>query len=77
MNKMGKKKLLDKFIDLISSIFQPFILVLSATGMIKGLVALLGVFGLDEANSGFYAVLNAVGDGFFSISTYYYCTNSS
>ncbi|MDN6607934.1 MAG: beta-glucoside-specific PTS transporter subunit IIABC, partial [Tetragenococcus halophilus] len=61
----GQKKLLNNFIDLISSIFQPFILVLSATGMIKGLVALLGVFGLDEANSGFYAVLNAVGDGFF------------
>ncbi|AYW45960.1 beta-glucoside-specific PTS transporter subunit IIABC [Tetragenococcus koreensis] len=64
-NKNKDRTLLDKFIDLISGIFQPFILVLSATGMIKGLVALLGVFGLNEANSGFYAVLNAVGDGFF------------
>ncbi|MCF1584431.1 beta-glucoside-specific PTS transporter subunit IIABC [Tetragenococcus koreensis] len=64
-HKQGKRKLLDKFIDLISSIFQPFIVLLSATGMIKGIVALLGVFGLDETNSGFYAVLNAVGDGFF------------
>ncbi|AYW47810.1 hypothetical protein C7K38_05245 [Tetragenococcus osmophilus] len=59
------RKWLDKFIDLISGIFQPFIVVLSATGMIKGIVALLGVFGLNETNSGFYAVLNAVGDGFF------------
>ncbi|KFN89293.1 PTS system beta-glucoside-specific IIBCA component [Tetragenococcus muriaticus 3MR10-3] len=61
----NKRKPLDKFIDLISGIFQPFIVVLSATGMIKGIVALLGVFGLNETNSGFYAVLNAVGDGFF------------
>lgn len=64
-HKKNERKLLDKFIDLISGIFQPFIVVLSATGMIKGLVALLGVFGLDETNSGFYAVLNAIGDGFF------------
>lgn len=64
-HKQDERKLLDKFIDLISSIFQPFIVLLSATGMIKGIVALLGVFGLDETNSGFYAVLNAVGDGFF------------
>ncbi|MCO8292577.1 beta-glucoside-specific PTS transporter subunit IIABC [Tetragenococcus halophilus] len=64
-NENDDRKLLDKFIDMISGIFQPFIMVLSATGMIKGLVAILGVFGLDETNSGVFAILNAVGDGFF------------
>ncbi|MDN6639748.1 MAG: beta-glucoside-specific PTS transporter subunit IIABC [Tetragenococcus sp.] len=64
-NENDDRKLLDKFIDMISGIFQPFIMVLSATGMIKGLVAVLGVFGLNEANSGLFAILNAVGDGFF------------
>lgn len=64
-NENDDRKLLDKFIDMISGIFQPFIMVLSATGMIKVLVAILGVFGLNEANSGFFAILNAVGDGFF------------
>lgn len=57
--------ILDRFIDTLSGLFQPFLGVLAATGMIKGLVAILGVFGVTEANSGFAAVLQIVGDGFF------------
>ncbi|WP_051452881.1 PTS transporter subunit EIIB [Atopobacter phocae] len=57
--------LIDRFIDLISSLFLPFIAILSATGMIKGLVAILGAFGLNAQNSGVFSVFNAAGDAFF------------
>lgn len=56
---------LDRLIDTLSGLFQPFLGVLAATGMIKGIVAILAGFGLDAANSGFYAVLEMTGDGFF------------
>lgn len=54
----------DRFIDLMSGLFQPFLGVLSAAGIIKGLVALLGAIGVTQTN-GFYAILNAAGDGLF------------
>lgn len=60
-----KGNLVDRFIDFISSIFQPFLFALTATGMIKGVVALLGAFGLTTDNSGLVFVLNAAGDAFF------------
>ncbi len=56
--------MLDRLIDTLSSLFQPFLGALAATGIIKGLVALLGATGMTEAN-GVYALLNVVGDGFF------------
>ncbi|WP_347298091.1 beta-glucoside-specific PTS transporter subunit IIABC [Dolosigranulum savutiense] len=56
----------DKFVDLMSSLFQPFLGVLTATGIIKGLVALLGAIGSEGIkDSGIYILLNASGDGFF------------
>lgn len=58
--------LFDRFVDLMSGLFQPFLGVLAASGIIKGLVALLAAFGgagIEE--SGLYVVLNAAGDGFF------------
>lgn len=58
--------LLDRTIDLLSGLFQPFLGALAATGIIKGIVSLLGAFGLTEAN-GLYALLNVVGDGFFQL----------
>ncbi|AYW44846.1 beta-glucoside-specific PTS transporter subunit IIABC [Tetragenococcus koreensis] len=58
------RNVLDKFIDFISGVFQPFLMALAATGMIKGLVALLGTVGVDP-ESGLYQVLNFAGDGFF------------
>lgn len=58
------RNLMEKFIDFISGVFQPFLMPLAATGMIKGLVALLGTFGV-ESTSGLYQVLNFAGDGFF------------
>ncbi|MBZ6527475.1 PTS glucose transporter subunit IIA [Aerococcaceae bacterium DSM 111021] len=55
----------DRFIDLISGLFQPFLGVLAATGMIKGVVAILAAMGMSAETSGLYAILNAAGDAFF------------
>lgn len=53
------------FIDIISGVFSPTIGVLAATGMIKGLLALLAYFEILTADSGTYQLLYAVSDGFF------------
>lgn len=63
-NENDERNLLEKFIDFISGVFQPFLMALAATGMIKGVVALLGTLGVDSS-SGLYQVLNFAGDGFF------------
>lgn len=55
----------DRFIDIVSGIFQPFLGALSAGGMIKGLNALLVAVGVLTPDSGTYAVLNAIGDAIF------------
>ena len=61
----SKGNLFDRFIDLISGIFQPFLGALAATGMIKGVVAIMAACGLSADNSPWYVMLNAAGDGFF------------
>lgn len=57
--------LVDKFIDLISSIFTPVLSVLMATGMIKGFTSLLTATNIVSANSGTAQMLNILGDVFF------------
>ncbi|WP_294159261.1 beta-glucoside-specific PTS transporter subunit IIABC [uncultured Selenomonas sp.] len=57
--------LLDRFIDLISSVFQPVLGVLAAAGMIKGLLALLNAVDITDPQGGTAAMLNVVGDAFF------------
>jgi PTS system beta-glucosides-specific IIC component len=54
-----------KFIDLISGIFAPTLGVLCATGMIKGLLALLSYFKILDPTMGTYLILSAVGDSLF------------
>lgn len=62
----AKKNPLDAFIDIVSSIFQPFLGPLAAAGIIKGIVAILTAFlGWTVANNGVALVLTAAGDGFF------------
>lgn len=58
--------LFDRFIDLISGIFTPTLGVLAASGMIKGLVALLTAFSVFPANSGTIIILTAAGDAMFN-----------
>ena len=59
--------LLDKFMNTISGILVPTLGVLTAAGIIKGVVAFLALenIGVLDATSGLYMVLYALGDGFF------------
>jgi beta-glucoside PTS system EIICBA component len=59
------KKPFDKFIDVISGIFQPILGVLTAAGMIKGFLALFSALGWVTPDSGTYMILNAIGDAMF------------
>ena len=56
---------LNAFIDIISGLFQPILGVLCATGMIKGLNALLISTNLLSDTSSTYLILNAIADCFF------------
>ncbi|MDE6889129.1 MAG: beta-glucoside-specific PTS transporter subunit IIABC [Eubacterium sp.] len=61
----GKKKGASVLIDIISGIMAPTIMVLGASGIIKGLLTLLTFCGLMDAASGEYMVLYTTADGFF------------
>lgn len=58
-----------RLIDLISGVFQPFLGVLCAAGIIKGLLALWAFIasqsGIDVTASGAYQLWYSIGDGFF------------
>lgn len=59
-----KGNLFDRFIDVISSLFQPFLGPLAAAGILKGITALLAASGM-EATNGIYVMMNTLGDGLF------------
>ncbi|MFD2307778.1 beta-glucoside-specific PTS transporter subunit IIABC [Enterococcus termitis] len=62
----SKGNLFDRFVDMISGIFQPILAPLSAAGMLKGVNAILAfALGSSFAASPTYAVFNAMGDGLF------------
>ncbi len=61
-----KMKPFDRFIDIISGVFQPTLGVLCATGMIKGLNAILIALGVLAETSSTYIILNAIGDCLFN-----------
>lgn len=63
-NGTSEMNLFDRFVDVVSGIFQPVLGVLCAAGILKGLTAVAVVFGLDQ-KSGLYLILNAAGDGMF------------
>ena len=58
-----------RLMDIISGVFQPGLFVLSAAGIIKGLLALwvfiAGQSGIDVTTQGAYQIWYAIGDGFF------------
>lgn len=60
-----KGSLLDRFIDLISSIFTPILSVLVATGMIKGFTALFLATEILAPESGTAQMMTIIGDAFF------------
>lgn len=57
--------LFEMLIDTISGVFQPILGVFCATGLIKGILAILTFTNLLTADSGTYQLLYAVADGFF------------
>ena len=61
-----KEKLLDRFVDIISGIFQPILGIMAACGMIKGLNMLFTTLGLYAETSGGYMIINAIGDALFT-----------
>lgn len=60
-----KTSLLSSAIDIISAIFTPFIGVMAASGILKGLLALSVVTGLFSTQSGTYKILFAASDSLF------------
>ena len=61
-----KEKLLDRFVDIISGIFQPILGIMAACGMIKGVNMLFMTLGLYAETSGGYRIINAIGDALFT-----------
>ncbi|WP_320163920.1 beta-glucoside-specific PTS transporter subunit IIABC [uncultured Trichococcus sp.] len=60
-----KKKPLEVIMDTVVGVMGPFIPLLTASGLIKGVNTLLVILGLYSADSGLYILLGAVGDAFF------------
>ena len=67
--------LFDRFIALVSGLFQPMLGTLSAAGMIKGVVAIMAALGVAKTD-GAYIVLNAAGDGLFQFLPFRSCAGS-
>lgn len=61
-----KGSLLNRAVDLISSIFSPLLGVLAGAGVLKGLVALFLVLEWITVDSGTYLILNAASDSVFT-----------
>lgn len=59
------KKPLDVILDVVSGIFTPILGVLAASGMVKGLTALLSAFNILDTNGGTYKIMSVIGDAFF------------
>ena len=60
-----KQGIFNRFIDLISGIFQPILGMMAAAGMIKGFNVLFKTLGLYSQDSGVYTILNGIGDALF------------
>lgn len=54
----------DRFIDVVSNLFQPILGSLAAAGILKGITAILAATGMPK-NDSVYVVMTAIGDGLF------------
>jgi len=63
-NSANKEKIMDRFIDLISTIFTPILPALIGGGMLKGILMMAAKLGLDSS-SGTYMIFNAAADSVF------------
>ena len=60
-----KQSMINVIIDGISGIFLPIVNLLSAAGILKGVLVILTAFNLLSETSGTYLILNAMGDSLF------------
>lgn len=65
MGKDAKNSVVNTIIDGISGIFLPIVNLLSATGILKGILAILTATSVLSADSETYLVLNAMADSLF------------
>lgn len=61
-----KERMLDRFIDTISGIFQPILGIMAACGMLKGLNTLFVAMGFYPDTCGGYMIIDAIGNGLFT-----------
>lgn len=64
-NHTEKKSIFIRFIDGISAIFIPIVNLLSAAGILKGIMLILATTGVLSQDGDTYAVLNAMSDSLF------------
>ncbi|WP_034946547.1 PTS beta-glucoside transporter subunit IIABC [Erwinia oleae] len=62
---VGKQGIVARFIDIVSGIFMPFLGVMTASGILKGLLALAVVIGVTDDKSGSYRMLFVASDALF------------
>lgn len=60
-----KQGIVSTLIDVVSSIFTPFLGAFTGAGLLKGFVVLFVTLGLLDKSSTTYTILNAAGDGVF------------
>lgn len=60
-----KASLFARFIDIVSGIFTPFVGIMAASGILKGLLSLALACGLTTETTGTYITLSAAGDAVF------------
>ncbi|UUX33564.1 beta-glucoside-specific PTS transporter subunit IIABC [Fundicoccus culcitae] len=64
-NKSSSGNIFGQFLDLVTQIFNPVLGVLSASGIIRGILALLVAINVVNQESGTYIILNAAGNAMF------------
>ena len=61
----GKGNVVGKLLDIITSIFTPFLPAFSAAGLLKAVAVMCSSFGWLDTASSTYVILNCIGDGLF------------
>ena len=72
-----KKKLSDRFFEVVSGIFTPVVPVLMASGMMGAVLTILSLAGILDANSSTYYVLNIIYDAGFYFLPIFIAYNTS
>ncbi|MHC5229934.1 beta-glucoside-specific PTS transporter subunit IIABC [Enterococcus sp. LJL99] len=65
-NEGKKGSVLNQLIDIISSIFTPFLGAMAGAGVLKGFLTMATAFNWVNPESGFYTILFAIADGIFT-----------